>query len=142
MTRRLLCACATVAAALTFAGGDRGGPGPAPAAADDDPAVSEGFRCPPGRVISRGDHMVEVRKKCGEPDFVTQRTDKRKVKVKVRRWVDGVMEEVSEEQEVEILVDEWTYDFGPRRLVRFVAFENARVIGVRTGGYGAKLAER
>src|SRR5215213_2077951 len=99
MKRRVVSALGSLALVFLIGGGGD----PRPAAADQDP--SEGFRCPPGRVISRGDHMVEVRKKCGEPDFVTQRTDKRRVKVKVRRWVDGVMEEVSEEREVEVLVD-------------------------------------
>jgi len=96
-----------------------------------------GFRCPSGRLVSRGDHMVEVRSKCGDPDFVDQRVEKRKVKVKVKKWVDDHVEEVSEEQEVEVLVDEWTYDMGPRRFVRFVAFENSRVVGVTTGGKGS-----
>jgi hypothetical protein len=134
MNRRLSLVWGIAAVAVALVGR------PEPAAARDS-EVSEGFRCPPGRVVSRGDHMVEVRKRCGEPDFVTQRTDKRKVKVKVRRWVEGVMEEVSEERVVEVLVDEWTYDFGPRRFLRFVSFEDGRVIGVRTGGYGTKVAQ-
>jgi hypothetical protein len=103
-----------------------------PARADD------GFRCPSGRLVSGGDHMSEVRKKCGEPDFVAQRVDKRKVKVKVRRWVVDHEEEQSEEQTVEVLIDEWTYDLGPRRFIRFVDFENARVARVTSGGYGTR----
>jgi hypothetical protein len=100
------------------------------------PARADGFRCGTGRVVSPGDHMLEVRKKCGEPDFVSQRVEKRKVKAKVRRWVADHEEEVSEEQVVEVLVDEWTYDLGPRRFIRFVDFENARVTRVTTGTYG------
>jgi hypothetical protein len=96
-----------------------------------------GLRCPGGRLVSTGDHMQEVRKKCGEPDFVAQRTEKRKVKVKVRRWLSPTeQEDVSEEKEIEVLVDEWTYDFGRDRFIRYVAFEDARVIGVTTGDYG------
>jgi hypothetical protein len=96
-----------------------------------------GFRCPSGRLVSTGDHMVTVRKKCGEPDFVTQRTEKRKIKVKVRRWTELGPEEISEEREIEVLVDEWTYDLGAERFVRFVSFENARVVSVTTGDYGS-----
>jgi hypothetical protein len=97
-----------------------------------------GFRCPGGRLISTGDPMHEVRNKCGEPDSVVQRTEKRKIKVKVRRWTSpSEQEDVTEEREVEILVDEWTYDFGSDRFVRYVAFENARVVGVTTGAYGS-----
>ena len=101
--------------------------------------ADSGFRCPSGRLVSTGDHMTEVRDKCGDPDFVTQRTEKRKVKVKVRRWTEThVQEEVTEEREVEILIDEWTYDLGPERFVRFVSFENARVVNVSTGHYGSR----
>src|SRR2546423_3786915 len=62
------------------------------------PARADGFRCGSGRLISEGDHMLEVRKKCGEPDFVSQRVDKRKVKVKVKHWVVDHEVEESEEQ--------------------------------------------
>jgi hypothetical protein len=81
--------------------------------------------------------MTAVRKKCGDPAFTLQRTEKRKVKVKVRRWLSPTeQEEASEEREIEVLVDEWTYDFGSNRFVRHVAFEDARVVSVTTGDYG------
>ena len=96
-----------------------------------------GLRCPGGRLVSTGDPMYEVRKKCGDPDAVVQRTEKRKIKTKVRRWISPTAhEDISEEREIEVLVDEWTYDFGSDRFVRYVAFEDARVVGVTTGGYG------
>jgi hypothetical protein len=102
------------------------------------PAADEGFRCESGRLVGVGDHMYEVQKKCGEPDFTGQRTEKRKVRVKVRagQGQRGYFEEVTEEREVEILVDEWIYDLGPTRFIRNVLFENGRVVGVGTGGYG------
>ncbi|HXU80179.1 MAG TPA: DUF2845 domain-containing protein [Polyangia bacterium] len=101
--------------------------------------ADSGFRCPGGRIISTGDHMSEVRKKCGEPDSVAQRIEKRKIKVKVRRWTSPTEEEeITEEREIEVLVDEWTYDFGAERFVRHVAFEDARVVGVTTGAYGSR----
>jgi hypothetical protein len=98
-----------------------------------------GLRCPSGRLVSTGDHMIEVRKKCGDPDFVAQRTEKRKIKVKVRRWLSPTeSEDVSEEREIEVHVDEWTYDFGSDRFIRYVSFEDARVVTVTTGEYGAR----
>jgi hypothetical protein len=104
------------------------------------PALADGgFRCPSGRLVATGDHMTVVQRKCGEPDHVLQRTEKRKIKVKVRRWIGpGQQEEISEEREIEVLVDEWTYDFGSDRFIRFVAFENARVVHVTTGPYGSR----
>ena len=112
----------------------------APLLAGVSPARADGgFRCPSGRIVDTGDHMSEVRKKCGDPDEVLQRTEKRKVKVKVRHRISPkVEEEVIEEREVEVLIDEWTYDFGSDRFVRFVAFEDARDVGVTTGGYGRR----
>jgi uncharacterized protein DUF2845 len=99
--------------------------------------ADSGFRCPSGRLVSTGDHMREVRDKCGDPNGVTQRTEKRKIKVKVRRWLSPTEhEEISEEREIEVLLDEWTYDFGKERFIRHVTFEDARVVGVATGGYG------
>src|SRR3954463_13932395 len=86
--------------------------------------ADSGFRCESGRLVYTGDHMYEVRKKCGDPDMVTQRLEKRKVTQKVRRWVGGVAEEFDEEREVDILVDEWVFDFGPERFIRIVSFED------------------
>jgi hypothetical protein len=102
------------------------------------PAHADGFRCPGGKLVRDGDHMLEVQNKCGQPDFVTQRLEKRKVKTKVRRWIDDHEEEVSEEQVVEVTVDEWTYDLGPQKFIRYVDFENGRLVRVTTGPYGTQ----
>lgn len=106
--------------------------GASPADADS------GFRCGTGRLVDRGDHMYEVRDKCGDPDAITQRVEKRTVKHKVRRWLGEFSEEVTEEREVEVLLDEWVYDLGDRRFVRYVAFENDRVYDVVTGNRGKR----
>jgi hypothetical protein len=96
------------------------------------------FRCESGRLVDTGDHMYDVRNKCGEPDMVTQRVDKRKVKHKVVRWVQGAAEEVEEEREVEVLIDEWVYDLGPQRFIRIVSFEDDHVTRVGTGSRGSR----
>ena len=100
--------------------------------------ADDGFRCRTGRLVSVGDAMKEVRDRCGEPDDVTTRTERRKVKHRYTRRVGGVVETVEEEQEVEIPLDEWTYDMGPHALTRYVTFENGRVVNVATGDYGRK----
>ena len=101
-------------------------------------SADSAFRCESGRLVSTGDHMYDVRKKCGDPDMVTQRVDKRKVSHKVLRWVAGAAEEVEEEREIEVLVDEWVFDLGPTRFIRIVSFEDSRVTCVNTGNYGSK----
>jgi hypothetical protein len=47
---------------------------------------------------------------------------------------------VTEEIEVEVPLDEWTYDFGPNSFLRFVTFENSQIVTIRTGEYGRKGA--
>jgi hypothetical protein len=101
-------------------------------------AVADGgFRCGT-RVVDVGDHMAEVQNKCGEPDFVTQRTERRIVRHTVRVRRGPVEEWVTEEIEVEVPLDEWTYDFGPNSFLRFVTFENSQIVNIRTGEYGRK----
>jgi hypothetical protein len=101
--------------------------------------AEEGFRCATGRLVSIGDHLVEVQKKCGDPDYAAQRVEKRKLREKVRRHTGGgYSEEVREEREIEVLLDEWIYDLGRRKFMRFALFENGRVIQTGTGDYGAR----
>jgi hypothetical protein len=98
--------------------------------------ADSGFRCRSGRLVSVGDVMGEVRDRCGEPDVVNRRIEKRKVKHKITRRIGNVEESYIEEQEIEIPIDEWTYDMGPHSFTRYVVFENSRVIDVITGDYG------
>jgi hypothetical protein len=76
-------------------------------------AGTSGFRCPTtGRLISVGASTHEVRTRCREPDEARSTVELRTVRETVRRWVNGVAQEVTQERTVEVPVDEWTYDFG------------------------------
>lgn len=99
-------------------------------------AADSGFRCKTGRLVSVGDRMGDVHNRCGDPDATSTRVEKRKVKHKYTRWVGNVQESVTEEEEVEVPLDEWMYDLGPNAFIRYVVFENGLVIDVATGGYG------
>jgi hypothetical protein len=101
-------------------------------------SADSGFRCGSGRLVSVGDRMDEVLERCGEPDAVIQRMEKRKVKHKVTRRVGNVEESIVEEEEIEVPVDEWAYDMGRYVFIRYVVFENGKVINVETGKYGSK----
>jgi hypothetical protein len=100
--------------------------------------ADDGFRCNSGRLVSVGDRMGDVRNRCGEPDWVSQRIEKRKMKHKVTRWVGNVLDSFIEEVEIDVPLDEWTYDMGPRSFIRYVTFENGLVIDVATGDYGRR----
>jgi hypothetical protein len=99
-------------------------------------SADSGFRCKTGRLVSVGDRMGDVHNRCGEPDATSTRVEKRKVKHKYTRWVGNVQESVVEEVEVEVPLDEWTYDLGSNAFIRYVTFENGQVIDIATGGYG------
>jgi len=47
----------------------------------------------------------------------------------------SVLVEASET--VTVAIDEWTYDFGPTRFVRYLTFEQSRLISVTEGDYGS-----
>jgi hypothetical protein len=106
---------------------------PLPSARADD-----GFSCGNGRLVSVGDGMKQVRDRCGEPDYVTTRTERRTIKYRYSRRVGNVEESVVEEREVDVPLDEWTYDLGPSVFIRYVTFESGRVVGITTGDYGRK----
>ena len=36
----------------------------------------------------------------------------------------------------DILIEEWTYNLGPTRFIRYLIFENGRLVDIKTGDYG------
>jgi hypothetical protein len=100
------------------------------------------FRCG-NRIVSNGDHYSKVLKICGEPTGVQERVIYREGPTRPRFRVDGPNglqydREVLryDRSYVEVLVEEWTYNFGPRRLMQLVRFENGFVVEVDQLGYG------
>jgi len=100
--------------------------------------ASDGFRCESGRLVLEGDHSYEVRKKCGEPDFADTRQEQRTVRRTVWTRVGGRPLANQEEVTISVTVDEWTYDLGPKRLIRHLIFEQNRLVRVFTGGRGTR----
>jgi len=98
----------------------------AAAAAD---ASADALRCG-SRVISRGDHASKVLRYCGAPIAIRSRLVHRSVVAFGAFYHPGLglLEEV--------VVEEWTYNFGPSKLMRQVRLENGFVRDVRELGYG------
>lgn len=89
---------------------------------------AEAMRCG-SRIISRGDHASKLLKLCGEPMSVQSRLAQRTfVGHYGRVFLPGFLEDV--------LVEEWTYNFGPYKLMRQVRVENGLVVEIRHLGYG------
>ncbi len=83
-------------------------------------------------LISDGASKVDVLLKCGEPMFKETRTEYEGVKQKYK----GTQTDVTTEQVIQKTIDEWTYNYGPQRLMQVVVFENGKLVDVRSGTYG------
>jgi hypothetical protein len=92
------------------------------------------------RIASTGDSRYEVKAICGEPDDASQRVEYRKVSRRVSAPCAGGGARCRDTQEevIEIVIDEWIYDFGRNRFIQHVTFEQGRLVRVESRGYGHK----
>jgi hypothetical protein len=94
------------------------------------------FRCG-SEIISPGDRKYDVFKKCGNPDNVEVWEE-----VRAKRELGSHLFLPGEEPpgfrfaSVLVTVEEWEYNLGPGRFVRYLRFENGRLIKITTGDYG------
>ena len=79
------------------------------------------------RVIQTGDTKYEVIIKLGRPEY----TERREIERSKRTRLGDLLIQT-------IPYEEWTYNFGPRRLIRHVIFENGRVVRVGHGDYSTQ----
>jgi hypothetical protein len=103
-------------------------------------ALADSMRCG-HRIVQTGDSLHEVRSLCGEPAAARQRfetrTELRRVVVdcgsakRPHRRCERV-ERVSRE----VRIDEWIYDFGPRRFIQYLTFADGWLERVEAGGRG------
>lgn len=109
--------CAVLALALTSIG-------------TTGPAHADALRCG-AKLVAEGDTLSAVEAKCGLPTDVVRRTRFAPAIV----WRDGHPYRVGHGS-IEIVVEEWTYNFGPQRFMRRVRFEDGVVVRIDTLGYG------
>jgi hypothetical protein len=105
-----------------------------------EPALA--LRCG-NRVITDGDPMIKVKKYCGDPDVVQQRSIVRSGIPRSSSRVDDSDAPTQDDEllirdrsYVEVLVEDWTYNFGPNKLMRLIRFENGVVRKIEQLGYG------
>ncbi|RNC65835.1 MAG: DUF2845 domain-containing protein [Desulfuromonadales bacterium] len=87
---------------------------------------SGSMRCS-GGMVSLGDFIAEVVKKCGQPDFAYQREQTK---------VDGRWRHYRSRTIGTITVDDWTYNFGPNEFMYQLIFENGRVARIESLEWG------
>lgn len=93
-------------------------------------ARADAVRCD-GRIVVVGDTRAQLRDVCGDPEDVqTQR-----ILQQPSYFVDGRQYFVGT-QLVEILVEYWTYNFGPQKLMRRIRIEDGVITDMETLGYG------
>jgi hypothetical protein len=85
--------------------------------------------CDPAAALAEGKLELEIVARCGEPAV----TDGWEEETRVMERLDG--RTISGAASI-VPVEVWTYDFGPRQLVRFVRFEGGKVTTVETGSDG------
>lgn len=89
--------------------------------------AAEAMRCG-SKLITRGDHAAKVLHYCGEPDSVQSRVTHRGVIGVGAIFLPGFVEDV--------IIEDWTYNLGPHKLMRSVRLENGIVENIDRLGYG------
>ena len=94
------------------------------------------------RLVSSGDSLYHVQSVCGDPDaaerHVEYRTLRRRVPVACPEADAKHRCYAEEEYTVEVVVDNWTYDVGRNKFVRYLRFESGALTRVTFGDYGYK----
>lgn len=93
-------------------------------------SVSEAYAMRCGtRLIAKGDHVSKILRYCGEPDFTQSRSAERSYRNRFGHVLySGFYEEV--------LIQEWTFNLGPHKLMRVIKLENGIVREIEHLGYG------
>ncbi|RKH53615.1 DUF2845 domain-containing protein [Corallococcus llansteffanensis] len=91
------------------------------------------LRCD-NKLVSEGASKADTLMKCGEPLTKESRTEVISNKVKVSS--PDRTEQVSQEVLSSVTIEEWTYNFGPHRLMQTAIFRNGVLVDVRSGSYG------
>lgn len=92
------------------------------------------------KIVSVGDRASQVRSACGEPDYVDKWHEKRIVKdysnpfASRRREYDTSRQPIITEKYV--TVEEWTYNLGSNKFIRYLIFENGILQEIYLGDYG------
>lgn len=96
-------------------------------------APAQGLRCE-HKLISVGDHASKLLRYCGKPDSVRSRRAQRALVGNVGQALFPAFAE-------DLLIEEWTYNFGPNKLMRIVRLENGIVADIERLGYGFTPAD-
>jgi hypothetical protein len=101
-------------------------------------AADSDFRCG-NAIISVGDRKFDVLRKCGEPANVDVRQEIRSRNLgSVVLGPDNRIQIYPAPFLVDELVtiEEWEYNLGPTKFIRYLTFENGSLVSIALGDYG------
>jgi hypothetical protein len=101
-------------------------------------APAYGFRCGT-RVISEGDYKDKVLAECGQPTYVEVWQEERIYNYYPKPvYKDRDHRSYREPLLVKefVTVEQWTYNLGSYRLIRYLYFENGKLVRIKTGEHG------
>ena len=101
-------------------------------------AAESDFRCA-NKIIAVGDRKFDVLRKCGEPSNVEVRQE-----VRTRNLGSVVL---GPERRIQfypapflvdelVTIEEWEYNLGPTKFIRYLTFENSLLVSIALGDYG------
>lgn len=91
--------------------------------------VQGAMRCG-SELVSHGDHKIEVLHKCGQPALVEPRGYQH------YSYQPHYLHGSRQHFAVYADIEEWTYNFGPRRFMRLVRFADSKVVRIISLDYG------
>jgi hypothetical protein len=93
------------------------------------PNAALAFYC--GRsTISEGNSIEHVLEKCGQPSYSREHTEYQVLRYTPPAAHPGIVEE----RVIPIIIQEWTYNFGPNQLMRYLRFENGILKAIKSTG--------
>ena len=98
------------------------------------PNAAVALRCG-DKLLALGDYKEDVIAKCGEPESVESHVERRGSSYfgsnSQFQRSGGTAFGQQQFVEIEVIVDEWVYDFGRRRFQQYLRFENGRLKEIR-----------
>lgn len=93
-----------------------------------------------GRIIALGDSTYKVLRECGKPSWVSSHQEER---VSWDTYKPNLLDSTPQQKyrtplftKEYVTVEEWTYNLGPAQFIRYLTFENDRLVSIETGDYG------
>lgn len=90
-------------------------------------------------LVDEGDYKLQVLEKCGQPNYQESRVEYRSIALRGSGINQPGLDIV---QQVQVNIDEWTYDFGPHDFMQKLYFENGRLLNIQSLGYGTVNGSR